>query len=249
MSSGLLIIDVGHSRIKYSLYNGEQVVRESFDLKPFSKCPQKFLGAKEILLMGTNEAFCVRLLSHLKSLKAPTPTRLGIDCRVPIASLSHPEQTGNDRLANALGAKFLFPKKEVLIVSAGSALVIDFLNAQGEHEGGLISLGWHSYRQSISNINPRLLPPENLTFPTFAGINTAEATQLGWWWLAQSAILQILKTHAECILLFTGGDAEALSKRFEKAFFYPHLGSDALAKALGYFTFSPVTDTGSGIEA
>jgi type III pantothenate kinase len=49
-----------------------------------------------------------------------------------------PERFGADRLANLLYARHAYPGEEVLIIDAGTAIKIDFLNKEGVFEGGVI---------------------------------------------------------------------------------------------------------------
>ena len=52
-----------------------------------------------------------------------------------------PDTLGNDRLANAIAANFLFPEHNVLVIDAGTCVKYDFVSAKGEYLGGSISPG------------------------------------------------------------------------------------------------------------
>src|SRR5687767_5760495 len=50
--------------------------------------------------------------------------------RLPIKNgYATPATLGNDRLANAVAAAFLFPKENVLVVDAGTCVKYDFVNS------------------------------------------------------------------------------------------------------------------------
>jgi pantothenate kinase type III len=231
----LLVCDIGHSRLKIHLYQPELVRRWILPLKPFAW--PKELTAKdisELLWMGTNQSYQLRLSSHCSQLGFPAGIQLGIDCKVPLPLAENCSFAGNDRLAQALGAQQEFPLARNCIVSAGSALVIDEID-NGTFCGGLIGLGWQYYRQTMQQINP-LLVTKNISAPHYPGLNTAEAVTLGWLEGACGAIERCAKNCAH--IIFTGGDAQKFLGQFPHAHYRPTLGADAMAKALGY-TVSP----------
>jgi pantothenate kinase type III len=226
----LLICDIGHSRLKVHHYTGIQVRRWLLPLKPFA-WPEQISPAdvSEVLLMGTNHKFRTRLMSHLANLNFPAPIQLGVDCRVPIEQNEQCRGVGNDRLAQALGALQECPKARSLVVSAGSALVIDVVE-NGQFAGGLIGLGWRYYREAMANINP-LLTTDN-TQPLYPGRSTSEAVAAGWRELAVGGV-QRLSCEVDQIFL-TGGDLDFFTNEFPAALVRPWLGVDAMARALQY---------------
>ncbi|MBF0199134.1 MAG: type III pantothenate kinase [Planctomycetes bacterium] len=235
-SKSLLIIDAGHSRIKFHHYNQEGVSRETQNLKPFAWPQQKrFLHADECLLVGTNKRMNIRLSAHIKNLEhIPTPITLGVDIRVPLATSC--SGVGSDRLAHGLGALQQFPNINCLVVSAGSALVIDLLNHDGNFAGGLIGIGLGHYKEAMSRMNPELLCAS--TAENYPGTNTEQAVLQGWLSPALKAISGLYAEHLCQKLIITGGDAQSLLPHFPEAIECPHLGADAMAKALGYSAFS-----------
>jgi type III pantothenate kinase len=48
---------------------------------------------------------------------------------------------GRDRLANACGAKQLFPNDSVLVIDAGTCLKLDLVTEENEYLGGSIGPG------------------------------------------------------------------------------------------------------------
>ena len=86
--------------------------------------------------------------------------RFSHDCRLPITlCYETPETLGTDRIANAVGANALCPNQNVLSIMAGTCLVADFVNANGEYWGFDVEfavavcekLGWHIKMQPIEN--------------------------------------------------------------------------------------------------
>lgn len=60
-----------------------------------------------------------------------------------------PKQLGRDRAAAMLALKNRFPDENVILVSAGTCLTIDFLSAQAIHLGGYISPGLQMRLQAM----------------------------------------------------------------------------------------------------
>lgn len=229
----LLIIDAGHTQVKYSLYSaGGHPSRETLSVRPFQwpeslSEPEK---ADEILMMGTNSRLQVRLQSHMSQGGWGPVRKLGVDLGVPIDLECSREETGNDRQANALGASQLFPDKKVLVVSFGSALVVDQIDEKGVMEGGLIGLGRDAYAKAMTDIRDCLTPdPLAGAYP---GKTTSEAVALGW----DEPIRELLKARRKLVdeMVFTGGGAQRWAEEFPCAQVYPWLGHDAMASALGY---------------
>jgi len=75
-----------------------------------------------------------RKAAYFMELTATTP--------IPVRNLyKTPETLGKDRLAAIVGAYSLFPEKDVLVLDAGTALTIDFIDKEGNYRGGNISPG------------------------------------------------------------------------------------------------------------
>ena len=180
--------------------------------------------------MGTNEPMSIRWLSHWKQNSNVVPMVLGKDCRVPVEKRCG-SGTGNDRMVHALGVKAKYPDKKVLVVSAGSALVIDVVE-NGVLMGGLIGLGWKRYQNAMRELNSNLLTTDSdVQYP---GLETDQAVSLGWKLGVKTMMEHVLKTESIDLMVLTGGDAELLKKEYPEAEIDPLLGIDALAQALGY---------------
>jgi type III pantothenate kinase len=118
-----------------------------------------------------------------------------------------PQQLGADRWACALGAHALFPQRDLVIVSAGTALVVDVLNAQGEFLGGTISPGYRLMKQALATQTARLPLAQGarVAFPD----NTADAIESGCINALCGAIDAMRQPGCEIVL--TGGDAALLA--------------------------------------
>jgi type III pantothenate kinase len=127
--------------------------------------------------------------------------------------VKQPERTGRDRLLNALGV----PTKPAIIISAGTAITVDAVDAEGRFLGGAIFPGLRLMARAL-NDHTAVLPliDPTVTPPPLPGKSTEEAMHTG---IVQAAaggiagcINQMLPQMQQdaCGLFLTGGDAECL---------------------------------------
>jgi len=228
----LLIIDCGHSRTKFHSYGSLTTSHICVQNTPF-KWPKELelTDYTECLMMGTNEPMSIRWLSHIKQKNGPVPMVLGKDCRVPIIK-NCGVGTGNDRMVHALGAKAMCEKEPVIVISAGTALVIDIVNEKGELEGGLIGMGWGTYQKNMLAINSNLkTSQQEVSYP---GRETDEAVALGWQYGVKALVEKLGSPYPKIKILITGGDGAMMSTWWPGGQYVENLGLDELAKAFGY---------------
>jgi len=79
------------------------------------------------------------------------------DTPLPIINLySSPSMLGNDRLAAAVAGACIYPRKPVLVVSAGTAITYDLVTAGGEYIGGEISPGMNMRFRALHTFTKKL---------------------------------------------------------------------------------------------
>ncbi|MDH5301683.1 MAG: type III pantothenate kinase [Gammaproteobacteria bacterium] len=128
-----------------------------------------------------------------------------------------PERLGSDRWLAMIAAWQSHQGRPVCVVSCGTAVTIDAIAADGQHQGGMILPGvqmmQHSLLQGTQQIN---LDLQTQPLQLFAR-NTTQAVQSGCHFAIVGAIRQMLEglvTDAEqtvqCVL--TGGDAQAIAE-------------------------------------
>lgn len=226
----MIVVDTGHTRTKLHVYRGASVRRWSLSQRPF-EFPDDLDPSsldEEVLLMGTHEHQRVRLRSHLSQRGWKELRTLGVDLRVPIEGNISP-RTGNDRLAQALGAVQLHPGRSALVVGVGSAVVVDRVDASGRFLGGSIGIGRGAYLEAMRGINGVLDGAED--GGVYPAGDTPEAVELGW----REPLCQWLMQLAQGVevALITGGDAERLLPLLKGFQLEANLGADAMARALG----------------
>lgn len=179
-----LCIDQGNSRTKVALFREEGTLVKTFVYKSFSSADVERLFAlypvsDSIISSVAHTAPAVinalnRHSRHFVLFDHTTP--------VPIANnYDTPQTLGQDRLAAAVGANFLCPDENLLIIDAGSAITYDYVSADNQYLGGNIAPGIKMrltvLRQMTKRL-PQVEVEENQLIPLF-GKNTHDAIAAG----------------------------------------------------------------------
>ena len=126
-----------------------------------------------------------------------------------------PETLGIDRYFACIGAKQR-SEYAVVVIDAGSACTIDYINEQGVYQGGVIMPGLRSILDIFEYTAPEL-PEIEIQLPDhFPGKNTKESLQWGQVGLFVSGIKSMLKRYKSTFgsfdIYLTGGDAEVVNE-------------------------------------
>lgn len=165
---------------------------------------------------------------------------LGHNTPLPIKNrYASPETLGKDRIAAATAGWKLFPGKDILIINAGTAITIDFLNRNGEYLGGSISPGI-ALRFKALHLHTGHLPlvrSREINFLTgrttqesiLSGVINGTASEI------DGIIDRYRQNHPELKTILGGGDAIFLHKRLKNSIFaLPNLTLSGLNDILIY---------------
>jgi len=134
-----------------------------------------------------------------------------------------PNTLGNDRLACAVGAAMLFPKRNVLVIDAGTCIKYDFVNNKGHYLGGSITPGLNMRLQALHQFTAALPLVKPAQFNKITGRTTEESILSG--------VLQGIKFEMEGFVkaynsqvkslkvVVTGGDYLSLAKGLKNDIF------------------------------
>ena len=179
-----ICIDQGNSRTKVALFNAEGKVVKNFVYKSFTSADVERLYS----LYPISDSI-ISSVVNLESSMVNTLNRLSkrfvlFDHETPVPICNDydtPATLGHDRLAAAVGANFLLPDENLLIIDAGSAITYDFLTTDGHFLGGNIAPGikmrFNVLRQMTKKL-PQVEAEENELIPLF-GKNTRDAIVAG----------------------------------------------------------------------
>ena len=176
-----LIIEQGNSATKIAVYNNEQIISSSVcedisnsDLiRFFNQYPLK--NGILSTVIDTKKELIACLEDQLKCFFFfDENIRLPIEIRYQT-----PETLGRDRIAAAVGANFLQPQKNILVIDAGTAITFDIVETPGVYLGGNISPGMTTRFHALNQFTKRLpLVEERETIPLL-GTSTETAILAG----------------------------------------------------------------------
>ncbi|MFC5270911.1 type III pantothenate kinase [Adhaeribacter terreus] len=206
-----LIIDIGNTNTKYGIFENNKLEKQGV--------VSGIAALQEIVAEENPENVALASVGIsgeevLKTLSIPgKKVELTHKTELPISNLYEtPETLGKDRLAAVLGAVFLFPKTNCLVIDAGTCITYDFLDAAGNYHGGLIAPGLAMKFKAMHTFTSRLPFLEQSAFePELSGKTTAQAMQSGVYngTLAEAeGIIKRYEKQAENLnVLLCGGDA------------------------------------------
>jgi type III pantothenate kinase len=224
-----LALDFGNTTTKAGVFNQRKLLHvethSTFTEKTAGAILKKFpVEASTLSSVISNTKDIERLLkrkTHFIRLNPSTPN--------PINNLYRtPRTLGMDRLANVIGAHSLYPKKKVLVISAGTCITYDVITAEGNYFGGNISPGVDMQLKAMHTFTARLpLVPKKMTRELF-GRSTAQAMLTGvikgTAFEMKGFIAAYRKKYPALRVIITGGDASFFVTMLEsKIFAVPHL--------------------------
>lgn len=127
---------------------------------------------------------------------------------------AEPERLGVDRFL-AMVAAHADGHGACVLASAGTALTLDAMSADGRHLGGLITPGVHLMQQSLLQATARVRPERAGEVLELAD-NTADAVSSGCWQAAVALVERFARSMAQRMgttpaLILAGGDATQLA--------------------------------------
>jgi type III pantothenate kinase len=135
-----------------------------------------------------------------------------------------PHTLGLDRLAGIIGARYLFPSDDNLVIDAGTCITYDGIDADGNYYGGSISPGLTMRYQALQHYTSALpLVTADAGFNNYYGDDTISAirsgVQNGILYEAQGFIQTYSKQAKHLNIILTGGDSVFLDTVLKNSIF------------------------------
>jgi type III pantothenate kinase len=137
-----------------------------------------------------------------------------------------PKTLGLDRLAGVIGANYLYPQKNNLVIDGGTCITYDYVDAGANYSGGSISPGLNMRYKALNYYTGALpLLSEDTEFNEKAGNDTTTAITSG----VQNGIkyeltgfIESYKTNInELNIILTGGDSIFFDTLLKNSIFAP----------------------------
>jgi type III pantothenate kinase len=220
-----LVIDIGNTQIKVAIFDHVSLVhKDNFKAAKIMSRLQELASIypiKEVIVSHVAKIDSEEL-GQLKSLFSVLV--LNHDTKLPFKNkYLTPETLGVDRIALMAGAVTQFPKKNVLVIDAGSCITYDFVNDQAVYYGGSISPGIEMRYKAVHNFTANLPLLDKKNEIPEIGNSTANAIHQG---ILNGVIQEIegviqqykIKNQKLTVVL-TGGDTIFLAKNIKSSIF------------------------------
>lgn len=220
MSITLIAISVGNSRTQIGSFDGTNLLAShtiaNDALNTLPGLLAELGEAPAIFLSSVNEPVAERISAMIEA----DLVRVERDVNIPIGRKLDVESiVGEDRLLNAAAA-FDQIKQAVIIVDAGTALTVDFVDGEGTFHGGAILPGARMMLRAMHEYTAQL-PLIDLAEPDEPiGHSTRQAMLTGVVNGLRGAVRELVEKFAEVYrgypkVIATGGDAALLFERYD----------------------------------
>jgi type III pantothenate kinase len=222
----ILAIDVGNTRIKSAVFEGDAILENFIFLKielekNIQNILKKYKRVTHLVVSSVSDVekqsfseFETLVNIHFVSHNDPFPF---------VNHYKTPRTLGIDRMVLATGATLQFPNQNRLVIDAGTCVTYDFIDESNNYLGGAISSGLQLRYATLHNFTAKL-PLLELEKPEhFIGKSTSESIHSG---IVNGLVYEIdgfideyKALYPNFIIILTGGDAVFLAKRLKNTIF------------------------------
>ena len=236
-----LIIEQGNTMLKIAVFEDGRITAVSL------KAHQETSGIWEMFdqyqpEQGIMSSVTGRDESLIRALQAKMPQFIWLDEKTPVPVRIEYETIntlGKDRIAAVAGASYLQPRRNCLVIDAGTAITYELLTAEGIYKGGNISPGMTTPFLALNHFTGQLPLVKRQEEVPFIGTSTESAILAG---VVNGIVyemdgyIEAMKSKFEDIFVFlTGGHANYFEKRLKNHIFAePNLLLIGLNRILEY---------------
>jgi type III pantothenate kinase len=221
------LADLGNTRLKWGRLDDTCGLVETIALpveKPrdwtavWDEWSRRDPGPSSWAVSSVNPPVAIRLERFLQARGVGSIRWFRSAADVPIRhSLQQPEATGADRALAVSAACRLMPQgRPGMVVSCGTAITVERINAEGIWQGGAITTGLTIAARALHRFTAQLPLIELHEAPPAWAASTRPALESGVYWGAVGAIRELLARQADDLppdpwIVWTGGDAAVLA--------------------------------------
>lgn len=226
----LLAVSVGNTRTRIGAFvEGQLVETSTFDngrdgdlgeSLEHAFSPLREREDAVVLMASVNPGTSGPLEEQIARVLHHEVKRVERDVPIPIGrQLDREAIVGEDRLLNAAAA-FDVLKQACVVVDAGTAITVDFVDGAGTFHGGAIAPGAQLMLDSLHQ-RTALLPDVEFARPVESiGHNTIEAMRAGVFHGMRGMVRELVEQYAEHagqypMVIATGGDGDLLFRDYE----------------------------------
>ena len=221
----VIAVDCGSTRTHVGLVDTGRrtcLFRRDFLSSEIDRClPEAFGRIKNIIssapavITGGRGGSAHTVEKIMKKYGLKSITRLSWHAHLPLRfRYVRPETLGADRIADALYAAAAYPRRNVIIIDAGTAITVDAVSRSAEFAGGTILAGievqlygLHAAAGALRALPVVAIPGKRIPFP---GNSTESCMQAGTAYGTAGALNHLVRMFRsslgkKCLVLATGG--------------------------------------------
>lgn len=220
-----LIVDIGNTVAKVALFDNDVLVEVISDSNQSLDClvdvSMKYQLKQGIVatVIDLNE----RVMEQLSKLPVPL---LWLNSKTPLPVINlyeTPETLGYDRMAAVVAAQQQYPDKDLLVIDAGTCITYEFVDAQGQYQGGNISPGLQMRFKALHQFTGKLplVSVEGRTLSLGKDTDTAIRAGVvkGMEYEISGYITAMKHKYPELLVFLTGGDAFSFDTNLKSVIF------------------------------
>lgn len=230
MKVNLLAVSVGNTHTRLGAFVEGELVETVVFINPHdgeigdaleqAVGPLRKKDDTAVLLASVNPSVCPLVVARIREHLDRQVWRVDRDVPIPIGRQLDPEAiVGEDRLVNAAAAYDVL-KEACVVVDAGTAITVDYIDGTGTFHGGAIGPGGQLMLDAL-NRRTAQLPQVQFAPPVEPiGRNSVEAMRAGVFHGLRGMVRELVERYAEQVGAFplvvaTGGDADLLLRDYD----------------------------------
>jgi len=212
-----LVIDIGNTLVKTGLFEGDKLFKKEV-FSVLSIQWKKTIKSKFKVIISTNgnvKDLGIKKSNSIHFLTYMSEIPLEVDYLTP-------QTLGYDRIADAVGARYLCDNKNILIIDTGTAVTYDLVS-ENIYKGGNISPGLSLRYRTLNHFTASLplgtIPEEHLLFgkSTMGAVNNGVYN--GLLYEINGTIENFMKLYDDLKVFITGGDAQFFVNKIKMPIF------------------------------
>lgn len=224
-----LVIDIGNSFTKIAVFNGDDLLKVEQYQQPDAQQIESFTGGLVIdkvvisSVKKEKDDWQVQLENKFGGLNFNSGFKAGISNHYKT-----PGTLGADRLAAVIGANHLYPGIANIIISGGTCITYDYIDAGANYFGGSISPGLKMRYKAVNYYTAALpLVEADNDFTAAYGDDTTTAiksgVQNGIKYELQGFINNYINTQNTYNIILSGGDSIFFDTLLKNSIFAPYI--------------------------
>ena len=224
-----LVVDIGNTFIKAAVFNGGNMLTVDQYSEIDDDSIRRYLSSYNI-----DKAIISTVKTEIKPLQTLLADKIPViyfNSSIRTGINNHyktPATLGTDRLAAVVGANYLYPNVNNLVISGGTCITYDFVDAGANYFGGSISPGLNMRYKAVNYYTASLpLIEADPKFIATYGDDTASAiasgVQNGVKYELEGFIKKYTETIQEYNIILSGGDSIFFDTLLKNSIFAPYI--------------------------